>query len=49
MMNEFGEVKSYLEVEFDIEFSDDLNEEGRGAKGGRVNGSSEISVSPKKI
>lgn len=32
-MNEFGQVKSYLEVEFDIEFSDDLNEEGREAKG----------------
>ena len=29
MMNEFREIKSNLEAEFDMEFSDDLNEEGR--------------------
>lgn len=48
MRNEFGEVQSYFEVEFDIEFSDDLNGEGRGAKGDGFSGGSEISVFPKR-
>ena len=32
LMNEFGDVESYLEAKFDIEFSDELNGEGRGQR-----------------
>lgn len=35
LMNGFGERESYLEAKFDIEFSDDLNGEGRGQRGGK--------------
>lgn len=35
-MNEVGEMKLYLVVKFVVEFSDDLNGEGRGVKKGGV-------------